>query len=168
MKKLLSIAAIAALLTTGTMAVNNQISVTGSVLAGAQVSMNGAPIGSLVGGQFTFEGGAVAFPSLTLGIDSVDTQSIYVKTNSITGVTMALADTVNGGNLLHTNGVDTVPTTYTLLGGAVTIGGAPITLVTTINDGTIPVGNIETTAHTAPAQLSGDYSTVLAVTIAQI
>lgn len=166
MKKLLSIAAVAALLSTGAVATENEISVQGTVEAGAQVSMGAAPTGTLTGGTFIFEGGAIGFEAMPLNQDSVDTQDIYVNTNSVTGITMAIADGTNGGNMVDGAG-HTVNTSYTLMGNAVTVGGAAIELTSGTNDGTSKVGDIVTKAHPAADQVSGDYSTTLTVTIAQ-
>lgn len=165
MKKLLSIAAVAALLSTATMAVPNQIGVGGNVLAGAQVSMGAAPTGTLTAGTFMFEGGTIAFNNMPLGAPSVNTQGIYVNTNSATGITMAISDPVNGGNMV--NGGNTVPTSYSLLGNPVAIGGGAIDLVLAPNPGNISVGNLVTTATPSANQVSGNYNATLNVTIAQ-
>ena len=160
MKKLLSIAAVAALLSTGAMA--DTITINGKVLAGAQVSFGAAPTGDLVGGTFTFKDAVVGFESLALGIANTDNQDVYVKTNSNNGVKITLVTTPD-----LSDGTHTVPTTYKL-GDTTFVAGSALSLTAGTNDGSAAIANkFTTTATPAADQVSGTYAASIDVTIAQ-
>jgi len=107
MKKLLSIAAVAALLSTGAIA-DNTLTVNGIVEAGALVSFGSAPVGNVVAGTFTFQDTTINFNSaLVLGQENFNNQDVFVKTNSSTGVSLALTTTPD-----LSDGNNTIPTTY--------------------------------------------------------
>jgi len=160
MKKLLSIAAVAALFTTG--AIADTITVNGVVLAGAQVSFGSAPAGTLVAGTFAFEDAVVGFESLALDQDNVDNQNVFVKTNSNNGVSIALGTTPD-----LSDGTHTVPTTYAL-GGVDFVAGTAQSLTGGTNDGSVALANqFTTTAHPAADQVSGAYTATITATIAQ-
>jgi len=161
MKKLLSIAAVAALFATG--AIADTITVNGEVLAGAQVSFGNAPTGTLVGGTFAFEDATIGFTDLKLNINNIDTQDVYVKTNSNNGVSIALGTTPD---LSDGNG-HTVPTTYAL-GETAFVAETAQSLTAGTNDGSAAIANaFVTTATPAADQVSGAYAASIAVTIAQ-
>jgi len=162
MKKILSIAAVAALLSTGAIA-NNTINVNGTVLAGAQVSLGSAPTGTLVGGTFIFEDAILNFnTALTLGQANSNNQDVFVKTNSNTGVSLTLTSTPD---LSDGNG-NTIPTTYSL-GATQFIAGIAQGLTNGPNNGTTALANqFKTIATTSPLQTSGTYSSNLNVIIA--
>jgi hypothetical protein len=161
MKKLLSIAAVAALFATG--AIADSITINGEVLAGAQVSFGAAPVGDLVGGTFEFEDAFIDFEDLKLGQDNIDNQDVYVKTNSNNGVNITLVTTPD----LDDGNGHTVPTTYAL-GGVNFVAGTAQSLTDGTNDGTAAIANkFTTTATPAADQVSGIYTTSIDVTIAQ-
>lgn len=167
MKKLLSIAAVAALLSTSAVAVPNQVELTGSILPAAQVSFGAAPTGTLTGGTFMFEGASIPFNNLVLGVDTPKEQDVYVKTNSNTGVTMTISDPVNGGDMVTTTG-ETLKMEYSLLGNPVNVPAEDLMpLVNGANLGTLPLGKFLAVAQPTPNQVSGNYSTTLNITIAQ-
>ena len=164
MKKILSIAAVAALLSTGAIA-NNTINVNGTVLAGAQVSLGSAPTGTLVGGTFIFEDAILNFnTALTLGQANSNNQDVFVKTNSSTGVSLALTTTPD---LSDGNG-NTIPTTYSL-GATQFVAGVAQALTTGPNNGQIAITpQFKTIATPSALQTSGTYQSVLNVTIASL
>ena len=168
MKKLLSIMAIGALLTTGANAVDdNKIDVTGTVLAGAVVWIGDYADTALVGGTMVFEGNTVELGEMPLGTDSSTSMPISVKTNSTSGVKMTISDAVNEGKLA--DGTKTkIAMAYKLdsLGGF-TLGTA-INLVDGTNDGASSIDNFTATATVPADQESGDYSTTLTVLIEAI
>jgi len=163
MKKLLSIAAVAALFATAAVA-DNTITVNGEVLAGAQVSFGAAPTGTLTGGTFTFEDATIGFDDLKLNQDNVENQAVYVKTNSNSGVSISLGSTPD---LADGNG-HTVPTTYAL-GGTTFVAGTAQSLTDGTNDGSTALADLPFTTTATPAadQVSGSYTASIAVTIAQ-
>jgi len=166
MKKLLSIVAIGALMSTGVNAANNEIIISGEIEAGAQVSFGAAPTGTLTGGTFIFEEATIDFGIMALGSSNTDTQAVHVNTNSQTGIKMNITGTDLTSR--ETGSTATIPTTYTFDGAAVTPDGTDFELVNTTNDGTASVGNFVTTAAPAASQESGTYATTLAVVIAAI
>jgi len=166
MKKLLSIAAMAALLSTNGMAVDvNKINIKGVVEAGAQVSFGASPTGTLTAGTFEFEGADLDLGNMALDSDTQSLQDIYVNTNSNNGVKMtvtpAVGEDLNGG-LKDASG-NIVPVTYTYMTASLTNEGV---LCTAPNDGTAKVGTFLAVAHPAANQISGNYDTVLDVVIA--
>jgi opacity protein-like surface antigen len=179
MKKLLSIAAVAALLTTGAFAADNQIDITGTVLSGAVVGFSDMSGENL----FLLDDAIVKFKDpgqIDLGIIGVGetfadqlTQTIFVKTNDTNGVSMTITDTVNSGHLTGVdnagadNGED-IDMAYNVMGAAYLIGttGA-VDLVTAKNTGGNSVGDFVMPPDAATAnQGAGDYGTVLTVAIA--
>jgi hypothetical protein len=166
MKKLLSIAAVAALLTTGAFAGANEIIISGDIEAGAQVSFGAAPTGTLIGGAFVFEEATLAFNTMTLGSSNDVTNAVHVNTNSQTGITMSITGTPLTSS--ETGSSATIPTSYTFDGSAVAADGTIFQLVTTTNDGTATTGAFVATAAPTASQESGAYATTLTVVIAAI
>jgi hypothetical protein len=179
MKKLLSIAAVAALFATGMNAADDQIDITGTVLSGAVVGF------VEMSGEALFSGdvGIVKFKDpgqINLGIIGVGetfadnlSQDIYVKTNDTNGVSMTITDTVNNGHLTGIdnagadNGED-INMAYTLMGTDYTVGttGA-VTVASGKDDGTTDQGDFVMAPVAAKAnQAAGTYGTVLTVAIA--
>ena len=166
MKKLLSIVAIGALLSTTAFANDNEIIITGDILAGAQVAFGGVPTGPLTGGTFEFEEATIAFGTMALGSSNTDTQAVHVNTNSQTGIKMNITGTPLTST--ETGSTATIATSYTFAGATVTPDGTSFNLVTATNDGTASVGDFVTTAAPVASQESGQYATTLAVVIAAI
>ncbi len=166
MKKLLSIAAVAAMLTTGANAADNEITISGDILAGAQVAFGAAPTGTLTGGTFVFEEATIAFNTMALGSTNTDTQAVHVNTNSQTGIKMSITGTPLTST--EAGSTATIPTSYTFDGTPVLADGTPFNLVETTNDGSATTGDFVTTASPAASQESGEYVTTLAVVIAAI
>ena len=164
MKKLLSIAAVAALLTTGANAANNEIQVQGEVEAGAVVSLGGAPVADLVGNVFLFEGATIDLGKMALAGDTTVTTALHVKTNSDDGVKMTLSDATNSGNLAAT-GKASIVMKYALSElGDLTLGTSQ-SIATATNDGATKVDDFVATATVPGDQESGNYATTLTVLI---
>jgi len=162
MKKLLSIAAVSALLVTSANAGANEIIISGAIQAGAVVAFGAAPTGTLAGGTFTFEEATLAFNTMTLGSSNDVTNAVHVNTNSQTGVSMAI--TGNPLTSTETGSSATIPTTYTF-GGTAVVDATAFTLTTTTNDGSATLGDFVATAVPSSSQESGAYTTTLAVSI---
>jgi len=168
MKKLLSIAAIAALLVTGVNAADNEIEVTGEVEAGAVVWIGDSAGTALVGGTFVFEGNTVDLEKMALGEDTTVSMPLSVKTNSTTGVKMSISDATNAGKLV--DGTKTaIAMAYKLdTLGALEVNGDAVNLTEGADDGANPVDNFTATASVPAAQESGTYGTTLTVLIEAI
>lgn len=166
MKKLLSIVAVAALMSTGANAADDEIIISGEILAGAQVAFGAAPVGTLTGGTFLFEEATITLGTIDLGVAKTDTQAVHVNTNSQTGIKMNILGTDLTST--ETGSSATIPTTYTFAGAAVDAAGTDFDLVSATDDGSVTRGDFVTTATPALNQESGDYATTLAVVIAVI
>lgn len=166
MKKLLSMVAVAALMSTGVQAADNEIIISGDIEAGAQVAFGAAPVGTLTGGVMLFEEATISFGTMTLGSTNTDTQAVHVNTNSQTGIKMNITGTPLTST--ETGSTATIPTTYTFNGSTVTADGTAFDLVTTTDDGSVTRGDFVTTAAPAANQESGAYATTLTVVIAAI
>ena len=166
MKKLLSIAAVSALLVTGANAAVNEIIITGDIAAGAVVAFGAAPIGTLVGGDFVFEEATLEFNTMLLGSTNTVTNAVHVNTNSQTGIKMSILGTPLTST--ETGSSATITTSYTFDGSTVTPDGATFDLVAATDDGSVTRGDFVATADPDANQESGAYATTLAVTIAAI
>ena len=171
MKKLLSIAAVAALLSTGAMA-DDTITITGEVLPSAVVGFADVSGETLTGTDKFVDA------SIDLGSHEVDvfngaattasSRSIFVKTNVATGhpVTMKIVSE-NADNLVDAVSGATIPVVYAI--GATTLatdGSNSATLATTANAGSTAIAdNFTITPTAANDQLAGTYGSTLAVTI---
>jgi len=181
MKKLLSIVAIGALLSTTVFANDNEIDITGTVLSGAVVGFSNMSTEAL----FLGDNAIVKFKDpdkINLGIIGVGEtfadnliQHIYVKTNDTNGVSMTITDSTNSGNLkgFDNHGVaneETITMAYKLMGSDYVIGTTnAVNLVTAKNVGSDSVGDFEMIPTAATAnQAAGTYGTVLTVTIATL
>ncbi len=166
MKKLLSIAAISALLVTGANAIENEIVVQGEVQAGAVVSIGDYMGTELVGGTMVLEGTTIDLDSMPLGGDTPISLPISVRTNSTSGVKMTLTDTVNSGFLVDGD-KEPIKMAYQAKGSDVELG-ASFELVNGTDDGTVSVGDFIATATVPSAQESGVYSTTLTALVEAI
>lgn len=179
MKRLLSIIALGALLSSGVNAADNQIDITGTVLSGAVVGFADMSGEALFSGDTAIvkfkDPSQINLGTIGVGETFADglTQNIYVKTNDTNGVSMSITDGTNSGNLkgLDSAGADngeTIDVSYNLMGAAYTLGttGA-VTLVATKDLGSTSVGDLVMTPSAATTnQGAGTYGTVLTVTIA--
>ena len=164
MKKLLSIAAVAALLVTGLNAADNEIEVTGEVQAGAVVSLGAAPTTALVGDVFLFEGATIDLGKMALAGDTTVSTPLHVKTNSDDGVKMTLSDATNSGNLADGTKTPIVMKYALAEMGDLTLGTAQ-SIATETNDGATKVDDLVATASVPADQESGLYGTTLTVLI---
>ena len=179
MKKLLSIAAVAALLVTSVNAADDQIDITGTVLSGAVVGFSDMSGEALFSGDTAIvkfkDPGQIDLGIIGVGETFADnlTQNVYVKTNDTNGVSMTITDTVNSGHLtgVDSAGVDNtedINMAYNLMNNAYTIGttGA-VNLVTAKDTGDTSVGDFVMIPTQATSnQGAGTYGTVLTVAIA--
>jgi hypothetical protein len=162
MKKLLSIVAISALLTTGMNATNNQLTVTGSVAPAATIHLGTAPQ-ALTSGTGLFQDSEITFDNnLLLNTSNTQDINLFLATNTTGAVTM----TITPADLVHstdTNAKLTVSYTYTPNSGSADnddvyeLGGAT-------NAGT-KVGVLTASVTPAAAQLAGTYSQTITVTV---
>jgi len=169
MKKLLSIAAISALLVTGMNADDGTITETLEVLPSAVVGFTDTS--ALALGEDDFVSDVINFADSEIGDTPSVTQAIFVNTNVADDntVTMTITDGVNLGRL-HTADTDAVDIDMEYKYGAtgsetVFELGDAVTLTTGANDGSSSVGNLIATPTIAANQLAGIYSTVLNVAI---
>jgi hypothetical protein len=167
MKKLLSIAAVATLLSTGANAVNT-IGVAGTVLPSAVVSFSDASAQAL--GTNKFIDGLINIGTNNIGAFTAIDKPLFVRTNVAPGntVTMSITDTTNSGSLAGPVGSTAIPMAYAF--GATgaeapIVLGTPFTVATGANAGSITVGNFKATPTVAANQLAGSYSTALTVAI---
>jgi len=179
MKKLLSIVAIGALLSTTVFADDNEIDITGTVLSGAVVGFSDMSDQDLFSGDSAIvkfkDPGQIDLGIIGVGETFADnlTQNIYVKTNDTNGVSMTITDPTNNGNLKGVDSNDapngeTITMAYKLMGSDYVIGttGA-VTVASGKDDGTTKQGNFEMNPSAASAnQAAGTYGTVLTVAIA--
>lgn len=171
MNKILSIAAVAALLSTGAIA-DNEITITGEVLPSAVVGFVDVSGQTLTGTDKFIDA------SIDLGTHEVNTfnadattassQSIYVKTNVATGhaVTMKIASE-NGNNLVDSVSGATIPVVYKIgTTELATDASNSATLATGANAGSTAINDKFTITPTAANdQLAGKYDATLSVTI---
>ena len=168
MKKLLSIAAVAALLSTGAIA-DNTIGVSGTVLPSAVVAFSDASAQAL--GTDKFVDGTIDIGTNEIGAFSAIDTPVFVRTNVAAGntVTMSISDATNSGNLAETSGSGaSIPMAYAFgtTGSEAAIAlGTAFTVATGANAGSATVGNFKATPTVADDQLAGDYSTTLTVAI---
>ena len=165
MKKLLSIAAVAALLSTGAIA-DNTIGVSGTVLPSAVVAFSDASAQAL--GTDKFVDGTIDIGTNEIGAFSAIDTPVFVRTNVAAGntVTMSISDTTNSGALAGPG--ENIPMVYAFgnTGAEATITlGTAFTVATGANAGSATVGNFKATPTVADDQLAGDYSTTLTVAI---
>jgi hypothetical protein len=162
MKKLLSIAAIAALLTTGIIA-DNELTVTGNIAPAATVHLGSSPQ-ALTSGTGLFQDSSITFSDdLTLATENTRSMDLYLATNTTGAVIMSITpeDLVNSAD---TTAKLTVNYTYTPTGGTAdndneyALGGAT-------NDGTTKVGVLTASVTPTASQLAGSYSKVIAVSV---
>ena len=172
--KLLSIAATAALLSTGAMAVNT-INIGGEILPSAVVgfdAVNGETLGTDRFMDATIELGSHEVDAFNANALSASEQDIYVKTNIASGgsVTMAITS-ANNGALVHADDSSiTIPVAYKIGGTTLsTDGTSPVTIASAANDGSTATGDKFTVTPTAAAdQLAGTYNDTLTVAIVAI
>jgi hypothetical protein len=177
MKKLLSIVAIGALLSSGVQADDGTVTETLKVLPSAVVGFTSTS--ALALGEDDFVNGVIDFADSEIGDTPIYTQEIFVRTNvaDTHTVTMTVTDAINAGKL-HNPDADTDAATlddndivmaykYGVAGSEVVFVLGDIVLLTTgSNDGTSSVGNLIATPTIVGNQLAGTYSTVLNVHIA--
>lgn len=97
-------------------------------------------------------------------IHAAITRPIYISTNNNSGINMTLQDSSNGGDLVHTSG-DSIKMNYIFDGEPITIW-TPFQIASGINNGSIPVGNMEfQPKRTSIDNSTGSYSTTLSVII---
>ncbi|CAA6798847.1 MAG: Unknown protein [uncultured Sulfurovum sp.] len=186
MKKLLSIAAIAALMSTGVQADANKIVVTATVNVDGYVgfasvggsTLGGTGIGANTVGTFVDNAlNAIAFGPTTAGTDlTAIHRDVFVKSNANGGVRMALDDVgamVNTAPHAATADADEkIELAYTYAGTAIA-ANTPFTVLAagSTNAGTAKVnadaaGFLITPAAIADLQVAGDYTKTVNVTIA--
>jgi len=170
MKKLLSIVAIGALLSTGAIA-ENQITVSGKVLPSAVVgfsAVNGQTLGTDKFIDATIDLGAHEVD--VFNTDAATSKDIFVKTNVATGHAVTMAITSNNGDTLKdtaTGSTATIPVTYKVGNTALATDGTnPVTLANAANAGSQAITDKFTIAtNAADDQLAGTYGAILTVTI---
>jgi len=168
MKKLLSIAAVAALLSIGAIA-DNTIDVSGEVLPSAVVGfadVSGETLGTDKFIDATINLGSHEVDAFNT--DAATSKDIFVKTNIATGNTVTMAITSNNGDTLkdEVSGA-TIPVTYTVGNTALATDGTnPVTLANAANAGSQAITDKFTIAtNAADDQLAGTYGATLTVEI---
>ena len=173
MKKLLSIAAVAALFSTGAMANNNQITINGTISPSAVVGfadVSGENLGTDKFIDATVDLGTHEVDVFNADALTASSQDIYVKTNVASGsVTMAItSDSADKTTLVNAadSGV-TIPVVYKIGTTALTPDGSDsATIATAANDGSTAIADKFTvTPSAATDQLAGTYGATLTVTI---
>ena len=173
MNKILSIAAVAALLSTGAIA-DNEITITGEVLPSAVVGFVDVS-GQTLTGTDKFVDATIDLGSHEVDVFNNDalaasSSDIFVKTNIASAadhiVTMAITDP-NGGALKDAASDATIPVKYKVGETELNPSGTnTVTLATEANDGSSAIGKKFTVTPNATAtQLAGTYGTTLTVAI---
>jgi len=180
MKKLLSIVAIGALMSTGVNAADDQIVVQATVnvdafvgfVAVSSYTLAGTGIASTTGKFVDDTSNTIDFGSTSAGVNLTPIhRDVFVKSNANGGVTMKLDDV---GPMITDNGDaadEKIELTYTYAGTAIT-ANTPFTVLAagSTNDGSAKVngdntGFLITPASIAALQVAGDYTKTVAITI---
>lgn len=190
MKKLLSIAAIAALMSSGVQAADGTTDVELTVLPSAVVGFSAVNTQTLGEDTFVTHSAGITLGSRELGAETATETSVYVRSNAVGSIRMTVADTTNEGDLriyttsggldtFTTNGDDTLDAankvamayTYTETGqttqNIAVDGTTPVNLMTGTNTGDTLVG-IFSAKPTLPAnglKLAGNYKTTLTFSV---
>lgn len=168
MKKLLSIVATTALLTTGAMAGAGDLIVNGTIQAATEVQIGTGVAGGLTGGN-NFQESIVDMGDLALGTDNKKSFNVYVSTNTKGIVTMKFTPvplkTSSNMALADTKYAFTADVAQGAVSNPAISAGDEIQISNNSMKNNKVVGTLDVTATTAAAQLAGEYKATMAVTV---